>query len=347
MRAASAEMALECFAQAYRAKTRAIIRCMPLLHPHMTTIRVLSLCPLTLRYLAYNLVLESEIALPELHSPEDHAHPLTPDVSIAYAGIDPRGIEDGQQLGPFLWVNRTSLWLHVPHVARFLVRNGCEILIDPEPGIDEDSLRVFLLGSAFGALLFQRGYLVLHGNAIRIGDQCMVCVGHSGAGKSTLAAGFMRRGYPVLADDVVPVDAQCHALPGFPRIKLWQDVADKLEIATDDLRRIRPNTEKFNLPVTVEGAEKPLPIRWVYILDSDHIDDLRVEPIQGLNRFQPLHNNTYRVRFLKGMALKSEHLKLCGQLAGKIRLARITRPRVGFSLDQMIDRILADIAENP
>jgi hypothetical protein len=60
-----------------------------------------------------------------------------------------------------------------------------------------------------------------------------------------------------------------------------------------------------------------------------------------------LHNNTYRVRFLQGMALKGEHLQLCGRLAGKIRLARITRPQKGFELEALMDRILADIADNP
>lgn len=297
-------------------------------------------------YNTYGLTIKSALALPELSVALGENEPAA-DVTVRFASIHAEGLPGGAQLGPFLWATPHALWLQVPQVARFLVQDGREILIDPEPGIDEDSLRVFLLGSAFGALLFQRGHLVLHGNAIRIGDQCMVCVGHSGAGKSTLAAGFMQRGHEILADDVVPVDVACRALPGFPRIKLWQDVADKLTIDTTGLRRIRPNTEKFNLPVDAQGAREPLPIRWVYILDSQHIDEMRVEPIQGMKRFQPLHNNTYRVRFLNGMALKPEHLKLCGQLAGKIRLARITRPRTGFHLEPMIDAILADIAENP
>lgn len=299
-------------------------------------------------YACYGLTLQSRIQLPELLPLSAlSCHANVPDIDIRLGLVAQDGLAGGKQIGPNVWVSTRSLWLQVPHVARFLVSEGREILIDPEPGIDADSLRVFLLGSAFGALLFQRGYLVLHGNAIRIGDQCMVCVGPSGAGKSTLAAGFMRRGYPILADDVVPVDSQCRALPGFPRIKLWRDVADQLAIDTTDLRRIRPNTEKFNLPVGSEGAGEPLPIRWIYILDSDHLEALKIEPIHGLQRFKPLHNNTYRVRFLQGMALKPEHLKLCGQLAGRIRLARLTRPRTGFHLEPMIDRILADIAEHP
>ncbi|MFA5825986.1 MAG: hypothetical protein WC825_08440 [Gallionellaceae bacterium] len=264
------------------------------------------------------------------------------DVRIVIAEVSHDGLVAGQQLGPYLWTSESALWLKVPGVARFLASDGNEIRIDPEHGVDEDSIRVFLLGSVFGAILFQRKFLVLHGNAIRIGDSCMVCVGDSGAGKSTLAAAFMQRGYQILADDVVPVDSQCRAVPGFPRIKLWQDAADHLKVNTEKLRRIRPEMQKFNFPALQQFAEQPLPVRWVYILDRHQKTEILFEPIQGMARFAALHDNTYRVRFLEGMALKANHLKLCGQLAGRIHLARLTRPEQGFTVDALVERILAD-----
>lgn len=296
-------------------------------------------------YSAYNLNIFSSIELPELNKVTNVE--AKADVIIEFRAISDAGIQGGEQIGPFLWVTPNSLWLQVPGVVRFLISNGNSIQIDPEPGIDEESIRVFLLGSAFGALLFQRGLLVLHGNAIKVGDHCMICVGHSGSGKSTLAAGFMQRGYQILADDVVPIDDDCKALPGFPRIKVWQDVADKLSIDTKGLKRIRPNIEKFNLPVVNRSEIKQLPVRWIYILGSHNQDSIELEPILGMQKFLPLRNNTYRLRFLDGMALKSDHLKRVGQLAGNIRLARITRPKAGFTLEDMIDTILNDIAENP
>ena len=300
-----------------------------------------------MHYTSYGLTIASALALPEL--PQDTTTPAdsAPDVTIDFGAIDPAGLPNGNQLGPFLWVTDDALWLQVPEVARFQISLGKRITIDPAPGIDEDSLRVFLLGSALGALLFQRGYLVLHGNAIRIGGQCMICVGHSGAGKSTLAAGFLQRGYEILADDVVPVDDTGAALPGFPRIKLWQDTATRLGIETAGLRRIRPQTEKFNYPLHERFTDRPLPIRWVYILNKHHEPDIRLDAIRGLQRFTPLRNNTYRVRFMEGMPLKSHHLQRCGLLAGRIHLARVTRPDHGFELDTLIDRILADIAAHP
>ena len=184
-------------------------------------------------YTCYGLTIQSQLPLPELLHAVSSVPEIAPaEVDIRIGPVAPEGLPGGTRLGPFLWVTVSSLWLQVPKVARFLVSEGREIVIDPEPGIDADSLRVFLLGSALGALLFQRGLLVLHGNAIRIGEQCMVCVGHSGAGKSTLAAGFLRRGHEILADDVVPVATDCRALPGFPRFSIPAPVDLVLHSAT-------------------------------------------------------------------------------------------------------------------
>jgi hypothetical protein len=182
------------------------------------------------------------------------------------------------------------------------------VRVRPQPGIDAASVRVFLLGSVLGAVMFQRGFLVLHGNAIDVGGRAMVCLGPSGAGKSTLAAAMALRGYPVLADDVVPVDADCAAVPGFPRIKLWLDTAERLDIATGGLDRIRPGLEKFNLPLRSAFRDMPLPIRWIYLLHPANADAITVTPVAGQNLFKPLQANTYRRRFMEGMSL---HPNIC------------------------------------
>ncbi len=298
-----------------------------------------------MRYTAYGLQFDSELDLPEL-TPAIAPHP-EPDVRIRRGTVDPHGLPEGRQMGPFLWVSADALWLQVPRVACYLIRGGNSIVIDPAPGIDDNSLRVFLLGSVLGALLFQRGQLVLHGNAIRIGDACMVCVGDSGAGKSTLTAGFLQRGYDILADDVVPVDGDCRTISGYPRIKLWQNVAERLGIETGSLHRIRPDLEKFNYPLGERFAVGVFPVRWIYVLNVDNEAGVRIQALQGIQRYEALHRNTYRMRFLKGMSLQASHLQRCGQLAGRIHMARVTRSSRGFDLDGLIDRLLIDVGQHP
>lgn len=292
---------------------------------------------------AYGLSIESRIALPELDRcacPDGG-----PDLTILPDDVpETPCAEDGwQAISPFVQVAEGRFWLNVPGVARFTAEHGRLVRVDPCAGIDAASVRLFLLGSVLGAVLFQRGFLLLHGNAIDIDGRAMVCLGASGTGKSTLAAAFAARGYRLLSDDVVPVDAECAAVPGIPRIKLWQDSAEQLNIATESLDRVRPALAKFNLPVRGVFRDTPLPIRWVYVLIPDNNTDITLTAISGLNRFQPLLVHTYRRRFMEGMALHPEHLQRCGELAGQVHLARVRRPGTGFDINGLVDALLADM----
>jgi hypothetical protein len=291
-------------------------------------------------YTSYGLSIFSDLDLPELLPAQLDAA----DVIITRGQIASDVITDGKQLGPFLYANRTQLLLEVPDVARYLIENGNRITYQPLGDVDADSIRVFLLGSCFGALLFQRGFLVLHGNAIRIGDGCVICVGHSGAGKSTLAGALVQRGYSLLADDVCAINARGFIEPGFPRIKLWADTAKQLGIDTQALSRIRPDIEKFNWPLADNFCDTSLPVRAVYVLHRHNKDEFVLDEVSGMDRFQLLRSNSYRSRYMKGMQLHAEHLKLCSTLAQRTRIARITRPQAGFQLDALVDVLLGDLA---
>lgn len=289
----------------------------------------------------YGLTVKSDIHLPECLLAVSNSEVDVRFINglVPENGIDPASEDSWEQSieGEF--------WLNVEEVARYWIRQGNEIIIEPYPDADEESIRVYLLGSAIGALLFQRGLLLIHGNAIEVDGACVVCVGDSGAGKSTLAAAFLQEGYRLLADDVVPVTEQGLATPGFPRIKLWGDAARQLGINTEGLRRIMPDMEKFNVPLGERYCDTPLPIKWVYVLEI--VDEgFACIPYEGMARFEPLHENTYRVHFLEAMALKPKHLQQVAQLAGNIRMAKIQRPTSGFRLNELVQFILSDIRKH-
>ncbi|HET8705638.1 MAG TPA: hypothetical protein VFM46_04970, partial [Pseudomonadales bacterium] len=257
-----------------------------------------------LAYQSYGLTISSDIPLPELSAVDsDRA-----DIIVCEGLVPADGSTLGKQWGPYLFASPGRLWLEVPGVVRLQIEQGKQLTYQPLENADPDSVRLFMLGSGFGALLFQRGFLVLHGNAIKIGDGCVICVGQSGAGKSTLAAAFVQRGFPLLADDVCAVDAHAHALPSFPRIKLWADSARHLAIATDTLNRIRPELEKFNLPLGDHYCAERLPVRAVYVLQKHNEPTIEISAIEGMARFQMLRHNSYRHRFMQGLSLQPEHL---------------------------------------
>jgi len=144
----------------------------------------------------FGLLVESELPLPELITVVS-----PPNVYIRFGKI----IEQVEipSVSGICYRNYTDKFLmKVDGVACFLVENGNSITIDRAEGGSDDEIRLFLLGSAFGALIHQRGILPLHGSAIVVNNQALIFSGISGAGKSTLAAGFMKRGYMLLTDDV-------------------------------------------------------------------------------------------------------------------------------------------------
>lgn len=292
-----------------------------------------------LAYKSYGLSISSDIPLPEL-LPVDAG---VADITVQEGHVAADGSATGKQWGPYLFASPGQLWLEIPGIVRLLIENGSQVTYQPLENADPDSVRLFMLGSGFGALLFQRGFLVLHGNAVKVGDGCMICVGPSGIGKSTLAAAFAQRGFSLLADDVCAVDANAHAWPSFPRIKLWADSARHLEIATDTLNRVRPELEKFNLPLSDNYCAERLPVRAVYLLQKHNEPTIEISPLNGMARFQMLRNNSYRLRFMQGLAMQPMHLNLCATLANNAHIGRIIRPQEGFGVEALMDALLTDL----
>jgi hypothetical protein len=288
----------------------------------------------------YGLVVDSEIGLPDLGPQLPPG--TTPDVTVRLGEVGPRpaGAAD-LPLG--LWRSPDAIGLVVPDTASYVVRGGHEIVVEPAPDADPLQVRLFLLGTVMGAMMMQRGHLVLHGNAFRVGDACAVVVGHSGAGKSTLAAELQRRGHDVLSDDVVPVDRDGTALPGYPRIKLWADAVARLGVDPAGLDRVVSKLDKFELPLTRAQAE-PLPLRWVYVLERHTGTDLTITPAGGMETFSLLHEHTHRNELVHGADVVRAHLELCARVAAGARVSRVTRPAETMTAAATADAILADIA---
>ena len=53
----------------------------------------------------------------------------------------------------------------------------------------------------------------------------------------------------------------------------------------------------------------------------------------------PIINNTYLPRFLEGLGGKKEHFKQCAAVATTAAIIRMTRPKKGFRLDELMDLV--------
>lgn len=297
---------------------------------------------MTYFYKAFGLIIRSEMALPPLMACEacDCA-----DISIVFGEVSPAGLVTPDVIKPLSQFNKTALWLDIPNIARFLIEKGRQITIAPSVNQDNESIRLFLLGSCMGALLQQRGELLLHGSAVRFADHCAVFMGGSGTGKSTLAAAFYQKGRQLLTDDLALIDKQLCVQPSFPQLKLWPDAANKLDIDLALHKRVRTQIEKLAIPTGNAFCGQPLPVKTLYLLDTHNQDDFIFQEIKGMKKFQPLKNHSYHPSFSEDFAIQTAHLKRISQLAGQARLIRITRPSHGFQVAELIERIEQELLQ--
>jgi len=291
-------------------------------------------------YLYHIFGLNIESAVPFLDMPQGEGNP---DVVIQYGKV-PDEIPDAKIKGVSYQAGPGEFLLWVDNVARYYVTNGNHILIERESGAADEEVLLFLMGSAMGALLHQRNILPLHGSSIEVDGEGVIFTGPSSIGKSTLAGGFHKRGYPLLSDDVCAVTATNglvpHIIPGFPRLKLWADALKKLEEDRKGLDRIRLDQEfeKYFVPFD-NACDRSTPVRSVFVLETTNTNEFEIIKLKAGEKLDPILNHTYRPRFLEGLGDKKEHFKQCAAVAAKAAVIRITRPKKGFRLNELMDLV--------
>jgi hypothetical protein len=132
----------------------------------------------------------------------------------------------------------------------------------------------YLQGQLLGLVQRLRGITCLHASAVLIGGRAIAVAGFPGAGKSSTAAAFLQMGFPVLADDVVPVfedGGKFMVQPAHPRIWLRPDMVESLFGSIDALPLLAPSWEKRYLDLNVTGPglpHEPKPLAGIYVLSE-------------------------------------------------------------------------------
>jgi hypothetical protein len=195
--------------------------------------------------------------------------------------------------------------LRIPGIARFLIRQGREIVFDLDSECQPSTLALYLLGTCFAILLQQRGNLVLHASAIAVDGRAMLFCGRSGAGKSTMAALLCRRGYALLNDDVCSLTPSAgdtyNIRPDGRMLKLWTESLDQLAWTKQPGMAVRTHVEKyFCAPPLSEGDARPLAA--IYVLrTSPPQEPPSIHRLSALQGMLELKRNAYRPALVTAM----------------------------------------------
>ena len=293
-------------------------------------------------YLAFGLRWRLPFLCPEMGAPLPDSDA---EVIVRY-GVPPEALDGAGSAGPFQKVAADAVLFSFPGVARYLVREGKEIVIQREDGAVAADVRLFLLGTGASLLLHQRGLLPIHASGIRTQHGAVLFAGHSGTGKSTLLATFLARGYAMLTDDLaaITLDAKGRPLvyPGYPQLKLWADSAKELQQPTDGLRRVRPTLQKFAVPQDGALPEQPLPLLAIYLPTVHNEPALRLETLSDARKFNVFLDHTWQKLALRRMGRQAEHFGQAVAVANHSRVMRVYRPEKPFFTGELADLIEAD-----
>jgi hypothetical protein len=278
-------------------------------------------------YAIFGLMVRSQFRFGDQFPEADPADVFDVDVRLGTIPL-PAGAEQGYV------ITGQGTFLKIPGVASFLIRAGREITIDIEEQAAERNVRLFLLGSAFGALLHQRQLLPLHANAVEIDGTVVAFCGHSGAGKSTIAAWFLDRGHRILTDDVCAIGFDSYgravAYPGIPRLRLWREALEASGRSPEDFEASFDGSngrDKFDVPTKRESPLEPLPLGAIYLLAKaeEGTGEQTIVPLKGIDAVEALVSNTYRGGYLQMIGGRRAHLSTCVRVANAVSVFKAER----------------------
>ena len=234
----------------------------------------------------------------------------------------------------------------IHHLARFRITAGREILFELKPGRMESEAAGFVLETAFGILMHQRGALVLHGASVAEEGRAIVICGASGAGKSTLAAALCRGGCAFVADDrcVVGLDATKRpiVLPDGRQLKLWKESIDRLDLAQLRGKAVREPIEKYYIDPSNFRAQ-PSSLSAIYVLRELRPPQtkVRIESLALPDALRMLDYETYRPGLRDKIGRKPEMLAHAAIVLGHAKIFLLMRPHGFQHLQEMIAELRA------
>ena len=300
-------------------------------------------------YYAYGLHIRSCFPIPEFlvtKAPQDFGGAPDIIIEIGKVEIHPQHINEN---GRGFWIDNDQACHYLQGVGAFLISNGKHILVDPQPKVAQQTLRLSLFGPALAIALHQRGLFILHASAIMIKGTAIAFLGGHGYGKSTMAITLYARGHNFITDDVTAINhVDINIQPSFPQLKLWPDTLNNLKYNYRNLPHVHPDIEKRLMHLSDNFISSPQPLQRFYVLGIG--TSTAIEKVTPIRAFEEIISHWYGIRFgstfLAAINLK-DFFQKASTLARKIPLRYLKRPATLMNdprLPQIIENaILADL----
>ncbi len=269
-------------------------------------------------YAAFGLSIHSDIPLTTFR--EGSARP---DVQVRRGNI----ACPPEMNGHGRWTTPNDIFFRFENFGLIQISRGREIVVDAG-GVDDGIAGLFVMGPAMGALLHQRGLLVLHSSAVTMDGGVAGFLGHSGWGKSTMAAAIVKLGHGAFSDDLLPVllsNGVPVALPGYPFLKLGQEAGEILGYQDFESTPVSAGDNRRHTLVQGTDPGISVPLARLYVLADGERPE--IEPLKPQEAAVELIRYSYASPWLMASGLSTSHLKWCAALVDGLPIRRLRRPR--------------------
>ena len=290
-------------------------------------------------YTAFGLAITSDVVLPELVK-----HPAPQDAAekVKIAGSNRTSwpkLKISEHSTAIVQMSDDDWRLSLEGIGWFRVSQGQSIEWERwDDSVSDRDLRTFLVSTALGALMIQRGNLMLHATTIVKEGKAVLLLGEPACGKSTLAFCLQENGWKLLSSEITHVDSNGLAWPGVQQIKLWLDATMELELNRDNLPPVRKGLKRYSImPTDPTILNQPIPLSTIYELvrpkRGEKQEEEKSEPkistwhvIKQQRVLLHLRNKAYQPRFYRGMQKEQQLFMHAASLAKNFELHRLFLP---------------------
>ena len=331
------------------------------------------------RFTAFGLRIRSDLHLPELlqdHSPEALGEIASiQEVSIAESSHRDWPPLDASPHGTSTLAMAPGDWrLELEGVGWFRAWDGkCVSWERWDDSVSDRDVRTFVVTSCLGALLIQRGVLVLNATTLVRNGKGVLLLGSPVSGKSTLTWCLLQQGWQLLSSELSVVDSQGLVWPGLQQLKLWHDSAVALGLDWQNLPLVRRGLNRYALlPPKLPVADQPIPLALIYGMggrdekphqmearreaeteQTPEVGDVRILPLESERAaLLRIRNQAYQPRFYRAMEQEANLFLKASSLVQKgggylLKVPEgITRMRQALEAVDLLDpeTLIADVS---
>ncbi len=285
---------------------------------------------MTYNYLAFGLSVSSEIELPALmpdkNPPEDAM------VKIRLGDVPAGTLDPARETKPFTTFNGREFIYSVSGTARYYVKDGTEITIQPESD-DWSSILLYFYSNCLAAVLFQRNLIPFHVSGVWVAPgKVLLFAAPSRTGKSTTAVMLAEKGYPTFTDDTAVLrveNGKCYAYASYPMARLWQNSVTKQSVYREEDKhviRYKVEVEKYGFHFHDSFVCDPVEVTGIVFLEEAG-KDIAVETIKASHAMQLLGSNIYRNHWIKGMERSVLQFNTLISVVNSLTMWKAVRPQ--------------------